>query len=193
MPSWVPFISKQAGPAGPTENFIGPVGAIVAGAAYFLLGAASYLLAVVLIGFGGAKFLSHSLRLDRKRWAWIAAFIVTGACLTGIQPWFLQSWKEHFNILGPGGWTGFAFGQTVLAGLLGIVGATILLSIFYLASLIFMTGMHPVKFFKTVLVAVPAWWRERREAQLERIRLEQEAAVEEALANTPRSHASRST
>ncbi len=193
VPSWVPFISKQAGTAGPTENFIGPVGAIVAGIAYFLLGAASYLLAVVLIGFGGAKFLSHGLRLDRKRWAWIAAFIVTGACLAGIQPWFLQSWKEHFNILGPGGWIGSALGQTVLAGLLGIVGATILLSIFYLASLIFMTGMHPVKFVKTLMVAIPAWWRERREAKLERIRLEQEAAVDEALANTPRSRRANGT
>ena len=191
VPSWVPFISKQAGGGGATENFIGPVGAIVAGAAYFLLGAASYLLAVVLIGFGGAKFLTHGLRLDRKRWAWIAAFIVTGACLAGIQPWFLQSWKEHFNILGPGGWAGFALGRTVLAGLLGMVGATILLSLFYLASLIFMTGMHPVKFFKTLMVAIPAWLRERREAKLERIRLEQEAAVEEALATTPRSRPSR--
>ena len=191
VPSWVPFISKQAGGGGATENFIGPVGAIVAGAAYFLLGAASYLLAVVLIGFGGAKFLSHGLRLDRKRWAWITAFIVTGACLAGIQPWFLQSWKEHFNILGPGGWAGFALGRTVLAGLLGMVGATILLSLFYLASLIFMTGMHPVKFFKTLMVAIPAWLRERREAKLERIRLEQEAAVEEALATTPRSRPAR--
>jgi S-DNA-T family DNA segregation ATPase FtsK/SpoIIIE len=185
VPSWL-FFSKQVGAEAPTENFIGPVGAVVAGFSYFLLGAAAYLLAVVLVGFGGAKFLSGSLVLDRKRWAWIAAFIFSGACLAGIQPWFLQSWKEHFNILGPGGWIGFAFGQTVLAGLLGMVGATILLSIFYLASLIFMTGMHPVEFFKKLMVAVPAWLRARREARLERKRLEQEAAVEEALANTPR-------
>ena len=189
VPSWL-FFSKQGGSSGPTENFIGPVGAVVAGLCYFLFGAASYLLAVVLIGFGGGKFLSSTLALDRKRWAWIGAFIFSGACLAGIQPWFLQSWKTHFNILGPGGWVGFAFGQTVLAGLLGIVGATILLSIFYLASLILMTGMHPVKFFKTLMVAIPAWFRERREAKLERIRLEQEAAVEEALASTPRSRRS---
>jgi S-DNA-T family DNA segregation ATPase FtsK/SpoIIIE len=187
VPAWVPLISKQAGGTGATENFIGPVGAVMAGAGYFFLGAASYLLAVVLIGFGGAKFLDHSLRLDRRRWAWIAAFVVSGASLAGIQPWFLQSWNEHFNILGPGGWFGFALGRTVLAGLLGLVGATILLSLLYLASLILMTGTHPVKFFKALVVAIPAWWRERREARLERRRLEQEAAVEEALANTPRS------
>jgi len=185
VPSWV-FFSKQGAPSEITENFIGPVGAIVAGLCYFLFGAASYLLAVVLIGFGGAKFLSAALDL-KKRAGWMAAFVVSGACLAGIQPWFLQSWKEHFNILGPGGWLGLTLGKTVLAGLLGAVGATILLVLLYLASLILMTGMHPVKFFRAVMVEVPAWWRARREAQLEKKRLEQEAAVEEALATTPRS------
>ena len=168
-----------------TENFIGPVGAVVAGFTYFVLGAAAYLLAVVLIGFGGAKFLTSDLILKKRLW-WMAAFILSGACLAGIQPWFLQSWREHFNILGPGGWIGLALGKTVLAGLLGVIGATILLSLFYLASLIFMTGMHPVKFCKAVMVEVPAWFRARREAALEKKRLEQEAAVEEALSAVPR-------
>lgn len=191
VPSWL-FFSKQGAPEAITENFIGPVGAIVAGFCYFLLGAAAYLLAVVLIGFGGAKFLTAGLDL-KKRLGWTAAFIVSGACLAGIQPWFLQSWKEHFNILGPGGWIGLALGKTVLAGLLGVIGATILLTLFYLASLILMTGMHPVKFCQAVMVAVPAWLRERREARLERKRLEQEAAVDEALANTPRSRGGNGT
>jgi S-DNA-T family DNA segregation ATPase FtsK/SpoIIIE len=185
VPSWL-FFSKQGAPEAVTENFIGPVGAVVAGFTYFLLGAAAYLLAVVLIGFGGAKFLTADLGL-KKRLGWMAAFILSGACLAGIQPWLLQSWKEHFNILGPGGWIGLALGKTVLAGLLGVIGATILLTIFYLASLILMTGMHPVKFCQAVMVAVPEWFRVRREAKLEKKRLEQEAAVEDALANTPRS------
>ena len=185
VPSWL-FFSKQGAPEAVTENFIGPVGAVVAGFTYFLLGAAAYLLAVVLIGFGGAKFLTADLGL-KKRLGWMAAFILSGACLAGIQPWLLQSWKEHFNILGPGGWIGLALGKTVLAGLLGVIGATILLTIFYLASLILMTGMHPVKFCQAVMVAVPEWFRVRREARLEKKRLEQEAAVEEALTNTPRS------
>ena len=184
VPSWL-FFSKQGAAEAVTENFIGPVGAVVAGFTYFVLGAAAYLLAVVLIGFGGAKFLTSDLILKKRLW-WMAAFILSGACLAGIQPWFLQSWKAHFNILGPGGWIGLALGKTVLAGLLGVIGATILLSLFYLASLIFMTGMHPVKFCKAVMVEVPAWFRARREAALEKKRLEQEAAVEEALAAVPR-------
>ncbi len=185
VPSWL-FFSKGVAAEGPTENFIGPVGAVVAGLCYFLLGAASYLLAVVLIGFGGAKFLSGSLRLKPRLW-WVVAFILSGACLAGIQPWFLHSWREHFNILGPGGWIGLALGRSLLAGLLGVIGATILLTLLYLASLILMTGMHPVKFCKMLLVAIPAKLREWREARIEKKRLEQEAQVEEALATTPRS------
>jgi S-DNA-T family DNA segregation ATPase FtsK/SpoIIIE len=190
VPSWL-FFSKQGAPEAQTENFIGPVGAVVAGLTYFLLGAASYLLAVVLIGFGGAKFLLGDLLL-KKRAAWMAAFVVSGACLAAIQPWFLQSWREHFNILGPGGWIGLTLGRTVMAGLLGPIGASILLTVVYFASLILMTGMHPVKFCKTLAVEIPAWFRARREARLEKKRLEQEAAVEDALANTPRTKRSNS-
>ncbi len=185
VPSWL-FFSKQGAPEAVTENFIGPVGAVVAGFTYFLLGAAAYLLAVVLIGFGGAKFLAAELVL-KKRIAWMGAFVLSGACLAGIQPWMLQSWQEHFNILGPGGWIGLALGKTVFAGLFGVVGATILLTLFYLVSLILMTGMHPIKFCQAVMVAVPAWFRLRREAKREKKRLAQEAAVEDALASIPRS------
>jgi S-DNA-T family DNA segregation ATPase FtsK/SpoIIIE len=192
VPAWVPVISSQGGSNESTQNFIGPVGAIVAGLCYFLLGAASYLLSVVLIGFGGAKFLSGE-KLLKKRAGWMAAFVLSGACLAGIQPWFLQSWKHSFNLLGPGGWFGFAIGQGVLAGLLGIIGATILLLIFYVASLFLMTGVHPLKLGKALITELPAKLRERREAALEKKRLEQEALVEEALANTPRATKRRAT
>ena len=184
VPSWL-FFSKQGAPPENTENFIGPVGAVIAGLSYFMMGAASYLLAVMLIGFGGAKFLSGGIVLKNKIW-WMAAFIVSGACLAGIQPWFLRGWKDHFNILGPGGWVGHAIGKQVLAGLLGVIGATILLVVIYVASLILMTGMHPVKFCKMLMVAIPAKLRQWREARIEKKRAEQEALVEEALATTPR-------
>lgn len=192
VPSWVPIISSQGGGPDRMENFIGPVGAIVAGLCYFLFGAASYLLSVVLIGLGGAKFLSGGVVVKNRIW-WMAAFVVSGACLAGIQPWFLQGWKHHFNLLGPGGWVGFALGQNVLAGLLGIVGATILLLIFYVASLFLMTGVHPLKFGKALLTELPAKLREYRDARLEKKRLEQEALVEEALAEVTRPAKRRAT
>lgn len=193
VPSWVPLISKQAGSNGQTENFIGPVGAIVAGYSYLMLGAASYVMAVVLIGFGGAKFLAGHISVRRRIW-WIVAFVVSSACLAGVRPGllhFLRMWSPETNkqldLPGTGGLIGDALGQTVIAGLLGTIGATILLLVVYLASLILMTGMHPVKFFKMLAVAIPAKWREWREVRIERKRAEQEAKVEEALATTPRS------
>src|SRR5207245_4433177 len=78
VPSWVWFshISPSNHPA---QNFIGPVGAIVAGICYQLIGAAAYLLAAILLGFGAAKLFHPSLRVTR-RLAWIVLFIVSGAC-----------------------------------------------------------------------------------------------------------------
>lgn len=179
------WFGSQEPPQRPPENFIGPVGAIIAGFCYFHLGAASYLLAVMLIGFGGAKFLHVGLDLKR-RVGWMAAFLLSGACLAGIQPWFLHGWKTHFKIEGPGGWLGLVLGEHFLKALIGGIGASILLLIVYFASLILMTGMHPVKFFKAVITGVPAKLREWREARIEKKRAEQEALVEEALATTPR-------
>jgi DNA segregation ATPase FtsK/SpoIIIE, S-DNA-T family len=192
VPSWVPLVSNQSGASGQTENFIGPVGAIAAGFSYFFLGAASYLLAVILVAFGGAKFLSGGVLL-KQRVVWMAVFVVSGACLAGIQSMFLRSWKPPlFNIPGPGGLVGEHLGRNVFAALLGVGGASILLLVVYLASLILMTGMHPVKFFRILFQAVPAKLREWREARIEKRRAEQEARVEEALATTPRSKRSGS-
>jgi S-DNA-T family DNA segregation ATPase FtsK/SpoIIIE len=77
LPSWVPF-SHLSPPNSPAQNFIGPLGAIAAGFCYFMIGAAAYLLAAVLLGFGGAKLFSPSLSMS-SRLLWIVLFIVSGA------------------------------------------------------------------------------------------------------------------
>src|SRR5450755_951572 len=79
LPSWVPF-SHISPPNRPAQNFIGPFGAIIAGFSYLMIGAASYLLAVVLLGFGGAKLFNTRLRA-LPRLIWIVLFIVSAACL----------------------------------------------------------------------------------------------------------------
>src|SRR3954469_19652503 len=97
------WFSKVSSRALPTQNFIGPAGAIIAGFCYFMVGAASYFLAVVLLGFGAAKLFHPQLRVS-KRAGWIALFIISGACLLHLQKWFLRDWPSAFNIQGPGGW-----------------------------------------------------------------------------------------
>ena len=65
IPSWLWF--SHVSPANhPAQNFIGPLGAIVAGICYQLIGVfASLLLAAVLLGFGAAKLFYPRLRFVR--------------------------------------------------------------------------------------------------------------------------------
>ena len=104
VPSWVWF--SHISPANhPAQNFIGPFGAIIAGICYQLIGAAAYLLAAILLGFGVVKLFHPRLRMT-QRITWIILFIVSGACLLHLQPYHLRGWHSAFNIQGPGGWIG---------------------------------------------------------------------------------------
>jgi S-DNA-T family DNA segregation ATPase FtsK/SpoIIIE len=142
VPSWVWF-SQVSSPNRPAQNFIGPFGAILAGFCYLLMGAASYLLAAVLLGFGGAKLFYPRLRVT-TRIVWISLLIVSGACLLQLQTRHLTGWKTAFNIPGPGGWMGYFFGRTILLSAMGKVGSFVLLGGVYLAALILTTGLRPV-------------------------------------------------
>jgi S-DNA-T family DNA segregation ATPase FtsK/SpoIIIE len=142
LPAWVPW-SYLSPPNRPAQNFIGPFGAIFASVFYFLIGAASYLLAAILLGFGAAKLLHASSRIT-PRIPWIILFIASGACLLQLQSQHLQGWKRLFNIQGPGGWVGYFFGKTLLLNGMGKVGSLILLGGIYVATLILLTGLRPI-------------------------------------------------
>jgi S-DNA-T family DNA segregation ATPase FtsK/SpoIIIE len=167
VPSWVWF-SQVSSPNRPAQNFIGPFGAIVAGFSYMMLGAASYLLAVVLLGFGGAKLFYSKLRVA-PRIGWIVLFIASGACLLQLQTTHLQGWRTLFNIPGPGGWIGFVIGKKMLLTWMGGVGSIILLTGIYVSSLILMTGLRPIHIVRQSvagmrqgLVALREWQLKRR-------------------------------
>jgi DNA segregation ATPase FtsK/SpoIIIE, S-DNA-T family len=167
VPSWVWF-SQVSSPNRPAQNFIGPFGAIIAGFSYMMLGAASYLLAVVLLGFGGAKLFYSKLRVA-PRVGWIVLFIVSGACLLQLQTTHLQGWRTLFNIPGPGGWIGFVIGKKMLLTWMGGVGSIILLTGIYVSSLILMTGLRPIHIvrqsvagMRQAMVALREWQLKRR-------------------------------
>ncbi len=141
VPSWVWF--SHISPANhPAQNFIGPFGAIIAGVCYHMMGAASYFLAAILLGFGAAKLFHSSLRVA-ARILWIVLFIASGACLLQLQTRHLQGWRLAFNIQGPGGWLGYYLGK-ILVNSMGKVGSLILPGGIYLATLILMTGLRPI-------------------------------------------------
>src|SRR5438105_6305599 len=163
LPSWVPW-SYLSPPNKPVQNFIGPFGAIFAGFCYLTIGAASYLLAVVLLGFGAAKLFHANLRLI-ARLPWIVLFIASGACLLQLQTSHLRGWRLAFNIQGPGGWVGYVFGKTLLLTSMGKIGSIILLSGIYVASLILMTGFRPIHLVQRTVSgtrAAFARWRDWR-------------------------------
>lgn len=177
VPSWVWF-SSISPPNNPAQNFIGPTGAVIAGFLYMTLGSASYLIATIFLGFGGAKLFLPQFRILR-RLPWAAVFVITGAAVAHLQPWFLHTWKRDFNIMGPGGWTGYWLGALLL-NMLGQVGSIISLSVVYLISLIWLTGIRPVYLVKHTIQSTKDWFRrtveesERRRMQAsnERERLE---------------------
>jgi DNA segregation ATPase FtsK/SpoIIIE, S-DNA-T family len=177
VPSWVWF-SSISPPNNPAQNFIGPTGAIVAGFLYMLLGSASYLIATVLLGFGGAKLFLPGFRIF-KRLPWTVVFVISGASVAHLQPWFLHTWRHDFNIMGPGGWTGYWIGALLL-NMLGQIGSIISLSIIYLVSLIWLTGIRPIYLIKQSIQGAKDFFqrmikrseRRRMQAANERERLE---------------------
>ncbi|MEP6810353.1 MAG: DNA translocase FtsK 4TM domain-containing protein, partial [Chthoniobacterales bacterium] len=166
LPSWVPF-SKVSTPNSPAQNFIGPVGAIVAGFCYFMIGGAAYLLAVALLGFGAAKLFYAQLHVS-KRVGWIVLFVASGACLLHLQTQFLRDWNSAFNIQGPGGWVGYYFGRHIFERLMGRVGSLILLAGVYLTSLILMTGLRPIHLVRESVAGVRRTIARLRDWRLQR-------------------------
>ena len=184
VPSWIWF--SNISPANhPAQNFIGPVGAVVAGICYQLIGAGAYLLAAILLGFGAAKLFYPGLRVTR-RLAWIILFIVSGACLLHVQPYHLRGWHTAFNIQGPGGWVGYRFADEhhgLLRNALGQVGSVILLIGIYATTLILVTGLRPIYLIRETVAATRRAnvrvqeWRLRR--RLRRSDLKQQLEISE--------------
>src|SRR5438105_15242798 len=166
LPSWVPW-SYLSPPNKPAQNFIGPLGAILASFCYLTLGAASYFLAGALLFFGGAKLFQTNLRLI-ARLPWIILFIASGACLLQLQTSHLQGWRRAFNIQGPGGSVGYFFGKKFLLGATGDVGSMILLAGVYLSALILMTGLRPIHLVRQTVSGMHRATQRFREWRLHR-------------------------
>ena len=180
VPSGIWF-SQVSSPNRPSQNFIGPFGAIIAGFSYWMIGAASYLLAVVLVGFGGGKLLYAKFRVT-PRILWIVLFIASGACLLQLQTRYLQGWRGANNIMGPGGWVGYSLGKKLFQTWMGGVGSAILLGGVYVSSLILMTGLRPIHIVRQAVAGMRSsmqklgeWQHNRRLRKADwRTRLEME-------------------
>src|SRR5690348_5760244 len=196
VPSWIWF--SHISPANhPAQNFIGPVGAIVAGICYQLIGVfASLLLAAVLLGFGAAKLFYPRFRVA-LRIPWIVLFLVSGACLD--EAWgisYLLGRKVPVDIRGPGGLVGYGLSNEhhgLLTAALRPVGSVLLIVGVYLTTLILVTGLRPIHLVREMVnlarqsVAKMAEWRVRRTIRKsdlrEKLKTNKERRALEALQN----------
>jgi len=176
VPAWVPIISNSAIASHRGLNFIGPAGAIIAGLFYFLVGAASYVAAAVLLGYGGAKLLEPGLPIA-SRIPWVAAAILSFSCIADLQTLVLADWRHTMRIPGAGGWFGHTIGH-LLYSALGPIGSGILLTLLYITCLVMMTGIHPIALVRR-LVALPGLWAEDyRKARLARADEREKLAIQ---------------
>jgi S-DNA-T family DNA segregation ATPase FtsK/SpoIIIE len=145
LPAWVPF-SLQAGEGAAVQNFIGPVGAVMAGYAYFFFGAAAFLVPAVL-AWWAVQILTGARPFHARNLVSATLLVVSASCLIEYQSWFFADWVTRFNLpKSAGGFTGYGFGHKVVEQLLGSVGSAIVVSIVYAISLVVITGIHPFQF-----------------------------------------------
>jgi DNA segregation ATPase FtsK/SpoIIIE, S-DNA-T family len=194
IPSWLWF--SHVSPANhPAQNFIGPLGAIVAGICYQLIGVfASLLLAAVLLGFGAAKLFYPRFRVA-LRIPWVVLFLASGACLD--EAWgisHLLGRRVPVDIRGPGGLIGYGLSNEhhgLLTAALGPVGSVLLVVGVYLTTLILVTGLRPIHLVREMVnlarrsMAKQHEWRVRRRIRKsdlrEKLKTEKERRSLEAL------------
>ena len=125
LPGWAHLVLSDQSNA-VTRNFIGQLGAITAGYSLFLLGLAAYILPVVLTWLGVCKLASH-IKITRVTWLGVALLVISGSALLTVNHMF--EWQDGSLPHGGGGGLGRVVGETLLAALLGRVGATLVLGV----------------------------------------------------------------
>ena len=148
--------SNSVPPPARTHNWIGPVGAHLANASFFLFGAAAYFLPIALAAFALAQ-LVPILAYLRQRWLWVAAMLLAGAGLLDLYSHLFDSLSRNLNAPKAGGLVGLSLNRYLFQRWFGTAGATILFGTIYLVSLLLLTNFNIVEW-------VRERWKARRDA-----------------------------
>ena len=174
IPKWASLIFTKTSGAHTVHNMGGLFGALLAGHVLLFFGAAGYLMAVGIIGYGLAKWFVAAYSLKDKV-GWGVLMVLLAACLFQIQPWVLNNW-QIFGVRAPGGWVGLYVGERAICDPFGPVSAGLLV-ILYLISLVFAVSTHPVQDVRLAWKSFLKWREARRLERLER--LDAERRIEE--------------
>ncbi|MGJ8657295.1 MAG: DNA translocase FtsK [Akkermansiaceae bacterium] len=159
VPEW--FYGRENDASRATSNMIGILGAIIAWVTLLLFGAAAFLISLGVIWLGTAyAFMEGSL--TRRTWIGFICFVVIGACLLSVGE-FWSEWARLSGLRNSGGVIGYFLGTGVFEKLLNKTGAVIVLFVGYVAGLIMLTGLNPIKFTKLSWQKFITWKNERAE------------------------------
>ena len=128
-------------PPEPITNWVGPFGAHLANALFFIFGAGAFVLPVILFAFGVACFL-EPLAYLRRRKIWATVFFVSCLGLLGIYSDHLAQLNLNKPTIGFGGFIGLQIDTYVRKGMFGLPGATLIFASLYFISLLYLTNFH---------------------------------------------------
>jgi S-DNA-T family DNA segregation ATPase FtsK/SpoIIIE len=169
------------------SNFIGDVGAGLAGMLYFGFGFGAYLFPLLALCCCGACFVGIEIKWNWKP-LWLTLFLVSACVLLDIQPFGRTLIRHLANIDSPGGIVGSYVIQLTVPYALGKVGAAVLFATVFGISAIYLFNVNPVV---TVLNAFSFYreWKIRNEEerlakappkeQLEALRRRNQRKIEE--------------
>lgn len=168
-------------PPNPATNWVGPVGLHAAWLAFMGCGAAAYLLPLLAAVGGALAFWTRGFGLIR--------FLVLGLVMVlaaaGLADWankVLGGWAAAKELESPGGVVGEGLNRMLLGRFLGPVGAPLVLVTVYVAALILLLRIRPLKMIREagpwIINTIYRWQMARADAakrlELQRKHLERE-------------------
>ena len=142
------------------SNWIGPMGAYLAHALYFVFGLPALILAGAMALFGASYFWS-AMEHIRGRWPWLIGFMVACMGLFHLyEPIF--DFKDSMDITSPGGLVGEYLNVLLIERFLGQIGGTFVFGCLYLMSLVYVADID-------VMALAREYLDRRQEAKLARM------------------------
>ncbi len=172
MPGWS-HLSLSDEPGLVTQNFMGNIGAFLAGYSLFFMGIAAYVIPICITWFGVCK-LHSKLKLTRIGWLGVFVLVISAAALLQVLD-FVEQNKEITPSSG-GGVIGKFIGNFLFMSLIGKVGSVLVLGVIYFIGLFMVTGMHPVTVVQSIRREFSKWKEESEQRRLIEERLAEEEA-----------------
>jgi S-DNA-T family DNA segregation ATPase FtsK/SpoIIIE len=155
-----------------TQNFMGWLGAWVAGWSFYLLGLAAYAIAICLTWFGVCKL--HT-KTPTTRLGILGTVILTVTAAVLLHALRLFEPDNNFLPEGGGGFIGRLLGDLSLA-VVGKGGSVMLFGSVYITSLFMVTGIHPLSALQSIRYEFAKWQEVCEQRRLIAEKLAEEAA-----------------